>query len=445
MLASVVLLLCCSVSGLTAYHLRAGRPDLHLSAVCTTAQAVMTAGVKHNEETTPAVRDVTQTGQPSFDNTWYAVGFSSQLKEDSVFGMRLWGEPIVLYRDADGNAVCVRDVCPHRSAPLSMGDVQDGVLRCFYHGWGFGKEGSCTDVPTIPQQSESGTRPNLDKFCATAYAVTEHEDMVWVWRGHVLNADASKLPASPYGDMSLVVDTTFDYDKDWSSIIESSLETFWLKEATVTALSGTDTTMGSTVQSKFDGPNVVRHTSAAGFSEELHILPIAAQRTRVLLRQRLPKSGMLSVLAGIPGIAQLLSLYVKNRNYEACLERVKDPQRSEVTSLAAFREWVAAAQKHDGSPYFQRWDGASDGPRFGMQESDDAKDGTYGLKRSYVRDLPAAEYEPMASTRRKESLLEQWGTVQSTVTAAALAVPAALITYQTVAPAVASLGESLGH
>ena len=36
-------------------------------------------------------------------------------------------------------AVCVRDSCPHRSAPLSMGDMKDGTLRCFYHGWGFGE------------------------------------------------------------------------------------------------------------------------------------------------------------------------------------------------------------------------------------------------------------------------------------------------------------------
>ena len=54
----------------------------------------------------------------------FAVAYSEQLQADRIFATRLWGEPLVLYRDAQGEPVCVRDVCPHRSAPLSMGDVQ---------------------------------------------------------------------------------------------------------------------------------------------------------------------------------------------------------------------------------------------------------------------------------------------------------------------------------
>ena len=86
---------------------------------------------------------------PTFNDTWYPVSFAADLERDQVFGFRLWGEPLVLYRDSQGQPVCVRDVCPHRSAPLSMGEVKGGTLRCFYHGWGFGSDGACVDVPTI--------------------------------------------------------------------------------------------------------------------------------------------------------------------------------------------------------------------------------------------------------------------------------------------------------
>ena len=99
----------------------------------------------------------------------------------------------MLYRDADGECVCTKDVCPHRSAPLSMGEIQNGVLRCFYHGWGFGKEGKCVTVPTAPRDS-SGNFPRA--FCADSLGVAEHDGLLYVWRGHPLSADARKLPAS---------------------------------------------------------------------------------------------------------------------------------------------------------------------------------------------------------------------------------------------------------
>jgi nitrite reductase/ring-hydroxylating ferredoxin subunit len=100
---------------------------------------------------------------PSFDNTWYAVayqwqigGFSSAIeaaqaaggrpKTNEPFATIFWGEPVV-YRDADGQAVCVTDVCAHRSAPLSMGTVEDGELVCFYHGWRYGREGNVQMFP----------------------------------------------------------------------------------------------------------------------------------------------------------------------------------------------------------------------------------------------------------------------------------------------------------
>jgi len=97
---------------------------------------------------------------PSFDNAWYAVAFPWQIDgyesasravwnkgkrkttPDGItkpFATRLWNEPLVIFREETGKLNCISDVCPHRSAPLSMGTVEDGVLKCFYHGWSFGK------------------------------------------------------------------------------------------------------------------------------------------------------------------------------------------------------------------------------------------------------------------------------------------------------------------
>jgi len=127
----------CALRGAVPAVLRSvGAP----AATMMRGQARMAAALAESLSEAPA--------EVSFNNSWYAVGFAHELSSEEPFATRLWGEPVVLYRDADGEPVCVRDVCPHRSAPLSMGEMQDGVLRCFYHGWGFGAKGACVNVPT---------------------------------------------------------------------------------------------------------------------------------------------------------------------------------------------------------------------------------------------------------------------------------------------------------
>lgn len=55
------------------------------------------------------------------------------------------------------------DVCPHRSAPLSMGTVENGKVVCFYHGWSFGKDSSCTDIPTLNAVAEDRLDPERNE------------------------------------------------------------------------------------------------------------------------------------------------------------------------------------------------------------------------------------------------------------------------------------------
>ena len=123
------------------------------------------------------------------DDAWYAVGyawqvagyssaveavtakaadgtFPAKLTTDGTtkpYATRLWNEPLVVYRDTSDRLVCVTDVCPHRSAPLSMGTVEDGRLTCFYHGWAFGEGGKCEDVPT-QRSNPNGNEEAMGKF-----------------------------------------------------------------------------------------------------------------------------------------------------------------------------------------------------------------------------------------------------------------------------------------
>lgn len=76
---------------------------------------------------------------------WHPLVELRTLRERPV-ARRLMGTPIVVWRGPDG-PVAMIDRCPHRALPLSDGRVRDGAIACPYHGWRFGADGRCLEVP----------------------------------------------------------------------------------------------------------------------------------------------------------------------------------------------------------------------------------------------------------------------------------------------------------
>mmetsp|Transcript_161354 Transcript_161354/g.518065 ORF Transcript_161354/g.518065 Transcript_161354/m.518065 type:complete len:433 (+) Transcript_161354:157-1455(+) len=136
---------------------------------------------------------------------WYGVALSSDLpqtvkgkfgyKAPSPLATTLLADPIVLWRDLLGNARCLADKCPHRSAPLSLGKIngENGTLECIYHGWQLdGASGKVTHIPAlldgkeIPSNAQSRT-----------YPVCEQDNVVYVWAGPEDSAPSDAAGAGP--------------------------------------------------------------------------------------------------------------------------------------------------------------------------------------------------------------------------------------------------------
>src|SRR5256886_4989571 len=92
--------------------------------------------------------------------------------------IRLLGEDLVLFRNDRGEPGLLGIHCSHRGADLSYGRLEDGGLRCIYHGWLYDVNGRCLEQPGEP----AGSTFN-EKIRHTAYPCVERGKVIFAYLG----------------------------------------------------------------------------------------------------------------------------------------------------------------------------------------------------------------------------------------------------------------------
>ena len=95
-----------------------------------------------------ALDEKTGYGRPALltKDAWYVAATTEELSKSPV-ARRILDLPVFLYRGEGGTVTAMLDRCPHRRFPLSKGLLEDGGVRCGYHGLKFAADGRCIDVP----------------------------------------------------------------------------------------------------------------------------------------------------------------------------------------------------------------------------------------------------------------------------------------------------------
>ena len=118
---------------------------------------------------------------------WHPLCLDGDLG-DAPLPITLLSEDLVLWRDAGGSPVLMKNQCPHRGARLSLGRVQGDRLECPYHGWQFDRTGTCVAVPAVPD-----FRPPASHRACT-YRVASAHGLLWGLLG-----EGPQLPAPLVG------------------------------------------------------------------------------------------------------------------------------------------------------------------------------------------------------------------------------------------------------
>ncbi len=119
-------------------------------------------------------------------NAWYVAGWDSEI-DRTPMARTICGVPMVFYRKLDRSVVALRDACPHRLLPLSMGIKEGDSIRCRYHGLKIGADGVAEEMPLKADKVNRG-------ICAETYAVVEKHRFIWVWVGDKAQADETLVP-----------------------------------------------------------------------------------------------------------------------------------------------------------------------------------------------------------------------------------------------------------
>lgn len=123
---------------------------------------------------------------PALAEFWLPAALSQEVGQEPV-AVRNLGQGWVLAR-LGGATAAFADACPHRRARLSAGVVSGGTLQCPYHGWRFGADGRCVQIPALEADTPIPARAALRQA-----HVAEHGGLVWL---------AAQPPRAPLPDLT---------------------------------------------------------------------------------------------------------------------------------------------------------------------------------------------------------------------------------------------------
>ncbi|HSQ12826.1 MAG TPA: Rieske 2Fe-2S domain-containing protein, partial [Candidatus Deferrimicrobium sp.] len=155
-----------------------------------------------------------------FRRHWLVVGTTRELR-DIPQAVKVLGEGLVLFRDDTGRIGLLGINCAHRGASLEYGDIEDGGIRCPYHGWLFDVGGRCLAMPTEPV--EGGF---TQKVRHLSYPVREQGGLLFGYLG----AESESPPPLPQylplvsGEGQRSLEATRLYNYNWFNFIENGAD-----------------------------------------------------------------------------------------------------------------------------------------------------------------------------------------------------------------------------
>jgi nitrite reductase/ring-hydroxylating ferredoxin subunit len=123
-------------------------------------------------------------------NGWYAAVCTADLDGGDIISFTAVDRALVAFRDEDGTARIFDAHCPHLGAHLGGGRIVGQTIKCPYHGWHFGSDGKCVEIPYCDTKIPSKAR-------VRSYVVDEKDGFIYFWYHAGDKAPTYELPRIP--------------------------------------------------------------------------------------------------------------------------------------------------------------------------------------------------------------------------------------------------------
>ena len=107
--------------------------------------------------------------------------------------LQVMGENFLAWRDQQGRAGLFAEACLHRGASMALARVEDDGLRCVYHGWKFGVDGTVLDTPNVADSRFK------ERIKGRTYPVREAGGFLWAYLGP--RGEEPEFPRLPFMDV----------------------------------------------------------------------------------------------------------------------------------------------------------------------------------------------------------------------------------------------------
>jgi phenylpropionate dioxygenase-like ring-hydroxylating dioxygenase large terminal subunit len=163
-------------------------------------------------------------------NFWYPIIRSEDLGPDKPEKVKALGVNLAAFRDDKGKAHVISDTCVHRggslagawSGPESSARIVNGCVVCPYHGWEFGGDGECKNIPSIGYGKKPPARAKID-----AYPTQEKYGIVFAFLGDLPESERPPLyNVEEYGQPGWRANSvlTLDVDYYYERSVENGLD-----------------------------------------------------------------------------------------------------------------------------------------------------------------------------------------------------------------------------
>ena len=156
-----------------------------------------------------------------FINFWYAAAPAQDVNATKPLKVKMLGQNFALFRDSQGVARCVSDICIHRCASLSGGKVKGDCVECPYHGWQFDGTGACTRIPSLGVDGKIPAQARID-----AYPTQEKYGLVFAFLGDLPEAERPPIVDIPEWGLDgwRCINLEYTWKANWERSVEAGLD-----------------------------------------------------------------------------------------------------------------------------------------------------------------------------------------------------------------------------